>query len=411
MTATLTDGTRYAYLIMVTNANNNKYYEMKGNASGPYENFTSTYGRVDKTGTSRTYGGGNWDKLYNSKLKKGYKDVTQLHLSPATNQQSTIQVEHNDIKVRRIFEYLYDAANGALKQAYSGSIQNVTHAMIREAQGHLNELADLLQRGQWSQFNRTLLELYQVIPRQMAKVQSHLLNTQYGDDDAKTAASSLLGIEQDLLQTLSGQVTVNQVKDDVPQTDLLSLLGLDAYGINTQQEKYIKQMMGDVKDSYHSAVAVVNKTTRQRFTDWVNKSKDKTVKDLWHGSRSENWTSIMQSGLVLYPTSAVITGKMFGYGLYFAPLARKSGGYTSLRGSHWTNGDSNRGYIALYQVHTGDSWYPNGRGSYEQVKEKDMLKKGKDSLWARASRGWLYNDEVIVYNHAQCDLQYIVEIR
>ena len=56
------------------------------------------------------------------------------------------------------------------------------------------------------------------------------------------------------------------------------------------------------------------------------------VKQLWHGSRNENWFSILENGLQLNP-NAIITGKMFGKGIYFAPSSNKSWNYTSYRGT------------------------------------------------------------------------------
>jgi len=52
------------------------------------------------------------------------------------------------------------------------------------------------------------------------------------------------------------------------------------------------------------------------FDDFVEQEQVKDVRLFWHGSRNENWWSIINTGLVLRPTNAVITGKMFGYGIY-----------------------------------------------------------------------------------------------
>ncbi|MFR1480267.1 MAG: hypothetical protein ACLSB9_33645 [Hydrogeniiclostridium mannosilyticum] len=90
--------------------------------------------------------------------------------------------------------------------------------------------------------------------------------------------------------------------------------------------------------------------TRKNFKAFCKGKGRITKKLFWHGSRTENWWSILRTGLVLRPTNSVINGKMFGYGLYFAPRARKSVGYTSLRGSYWAGGHSNYGFMALYEV-------------------------------------------------------------
>ena len=53
---------------------------------------------------------------------------------------------------------------------------------------------------------------------------------------------------------------------------------------------------------------------------------------LFHGSRTENYWGILNTGLKIKPANAVQTGSMLGRGTYFANKARKSIGYTSLSG-------------------------------------------------------------------------------
>ena len=139
---------------------------------------------------------------------------------------------------------------------------------------------------------------------------------------------------------------------------------------------------------------------------------EKDIKLLWHGTRSENVWNILKTGLVLRPTNAVITGKMFGYGIYFAPKARKSIGYTSLSGSYWARGNGSSGFMILhecaygtpYDVHSFDSKYYNFNW--------DTLQKacpGATCLHAHAGQ-MLRNDEIIVYKEEQLTARYLVEI-
>ena len=65
---------RPTYLIMVTTANNNKYYNLFPEG----DMFRVEYGRVDATKTTRTYPMSKWNAQISSKLKKGYQDVTDL---------------------------------------------------------------------------------------------------------------------------------------------------------------------------------------------------------------------------------------------------------------------------------------------------------------------------------------------
>ena len=73
------------------------------------------------------------------------------------------------------------------------------------------------------------------------------------------------------------------------------------------------------------------------------------TKLFFHGSKNENFWSILKNGLLLNPRAAV-TGKLLGNGTYFADKAIKSFNYTSLRGTTWAHGNSSVGYLAIFAV-------------------------------------------------------------
>lgn len=71
------------------------------------------------------------------------------------------------------------------------------------------------------------------------------------------------------------------------------------------------------------------------------------TKLVFHGSKNENFWSILKSGLKLNPKASV-TGKMLGLGIYGADKAIKSLNYTSIKGSSWARGTSSVGYLAVF---------------------------------------------------------------
>ena len=136
----------------------------------------------------------------------------------------------------------------------------------------------------------------------------------------------------------------------------------------------------------------------------------------WHGSRNENWLSILESGLVLRPANAIINGKMFGYGLYFADQCQKSLNYTSLRGSYWAGGNDRKAYLALYQVHLGKQlvYKKHDASCYDLnakklVRRRGFRQKRYDSVFAKGGVD-LINNEYIVYRNTQCTVRYLVEL-
>ena len=103
---------------------------------------------------------------------------------------------------------------------------------------------------------------------------------------------------------------------------------------------------------------------------------------------------------------------MFGYGLYFAPRARKSVGYTSLRGSYWAGGHSSYGFMALYEVVYGKPYDVSDNAGLSDMNYEKLQKRapGCSCLHAHAGRA-LRNDEVIVYREDQTTIKYLVELK
>ena len=151
---------------------------------------------------------------------------------------------------------------------------------------------------------------------------------------------------------------------------------------------------------------MIHKKQRQRFDDYLEKHHIKKVKQLWHGSRNENWFSIAINGLQLNP-NAIITGKMFGQGIYFAPSSMKSWNYTSFYGTSWANGNSDTGFMGLYATAYGKPYDVTSAGTYSQA---SLTRLGCNCIHAHAGSA-LRNDEILFYDEASILLQYIVEFQ
>lgn len=398
------------HLVMVTaSANNNKYYNMTPHG----DTWTAEYGRVGSSSQRREYSIREWNKKYNEKIRKGYVDQTNLV-------QDLIQVEskksntstYKEIKnkvIAEIVERLQQMARKAISENYTVSSNKVTQAMVDEAQ---NVLTKLVKVDDTKQFNDILLELFSVIPRKMGNVASYLAEN-------PNAYSDIIQREQDLLDVMKGQVIQKQVEDEVSEikeqseSTILETLGLEFGECNNEDISKIKKALASCSDRFYKAWRVKNIKTNDRYQKFVKDENIKSTKLLWHGSRNENWWSIINTGLVLKPTNAVITGKMFGYGIYYAPKAQKSLGYTSLDGSYWARGNSNSAFMALmevaygkpYDVHSFDSKYYDF--NYERLQKACP---GANCLHAHAG-SMLRNDEIIVYKEEQCTIRYLVELR
>lgn len=416
-----TDNLRTAKLIMVTANNNNKYYEMQENSDGT---FTVRYGRVGGRATTQSYPMQQWNKKYNEKTRKGYADQTHLF---AESKEEIKLADLDDKGVEKLINLLTQYANKSIGDNYNVTADQVTRKQVDEAQDILDKIVGIVEEAgknlqkapkMLEDLNRNLLSLYQVIPRKMSNVNDHLFKIVTSKDDVD-GMEKKMAEEQATLDVMRGQVDINEKKKEAAKEEesneinLLEAMGLEMTSVEDSTViAKIKDLMQDEASKFHKAFEVKNMKTQKTYDEFFAAAEDKKTELFWHGSRNENWMSILENGLVLRPANAVITGKMFGYGLYFADKFRKSLNYTSLRGSYWTGGNAKDGFLALYEVHVGKQLHIKNHKSWcYELSEKNLKKRGDyDSLFAEGGAD-LRNNEYIIYNHAQCTVKYLVQVK
>ena len=400
---------RPTYLIMVTTANNNKYYNLFPEG----DKFRVEYGRVDATKTTAYYPMSKWNSQISSKLKKGYQDVTDLKKDlvqeiSASNPESPYK-EIENAAIKAIVEKLQSMARETIQKNYTVKASAVTQDMVDAAQKVIDELAN--NSATVEKFNENLLKLFTVIPRKMGNVRDYLA-------DKTEDFARIISKEQDLLDVMRGQIYVKH--DDEPvetvekkQQTILEELGLVMEETTADDVALIKTLMNESADKFRKAWRVTNLKTQERFDKFVNDNDIKDTRLLFHGSRSENWFSIIKTGLMIRPSNAVYTGSMFSDGIYFAPKCQKSIGYTSLSGAYWTRGGNNTAYMALFEVAYGTPYviYQHDSSCYHL--NYDVLQKKNpkcNCLHAKADKGMLRNDEIVFYRNDQMTIKYLIEI-
>ena len=398
---------RPTYLIMVTAENNNKYY----NCFPEGDNFRVEYGRVNSTKTTTSYPMSKWESQISSKIKKGYKDVTDLKTA-LVEEIKTDGTKYKDIEnesVRRIIEKLHSLARDTVKKNYSVSSASVTEEMVYEAQLVINNLISIKSVNK---FNDELLKLFEIIPRKMDNVRSYLIKSIDEID-------KVISREQDLLDIMRGQIvtkstaTENKAKEiDNSGITILDEMGIEMRECTADEIAEIKKCMNESAYHFSRAWRVTHKENQKRFDNFVDTNNIKDIKLLFHGSRSENWYSILKTGLKMRPANAISTGSMFGQkAIYFAPKCQKSIGYTSLGGSYWANGNDKIAYMALLNVAYGKPYDVYSFDSKYYTMEYSKLPKGCNCLHAHAGNGMLRNDEIVIYSEAQCSIKYLIEIK
>ena len=392
---------RIAHLVMVTDKNNNKFYDMKEVG----DTIQIVYGRVGTRGMKTSQPASRWKTVYNQKIKKGYIDQTHLYNDEKVEDDTYVPIDNEQIReiVRRLQEY----AITTIRNNFDVNIDAVTDEMILEATKiiySLNENKDV------AHFNGGLLKLFSVIPRKMGNVKDFLC---FDEKDFM----GIIKREEDLLDVVKGQISQNKIakKNDKKDITILQEMGIEFEEVSDEEVKLIKKELGSAHKKFHQAWKVKNIAQEERFDKFVESENIDNIKLLWHGSRSENIWSILCNGLKLKP-NAVITGKMFGHGIYFAPRAIKSLGYTSLEGSYWSEGDSDSGFMILNEVAYGNPFDVYEYGfEYSSFNYKKLKRKSKsyNCMHAHSDRehNFIRNDEIIIYNEDQCRPKYLVELR
>lgn len=380
--------------------NNYKFYQLEQQN----KEVVATYGRIgakpgEKYG-ERTYSYPSrmyWIK-YAEKIAKGYIDKSNIYLVESTDKPKNTTNEVVSKKSFNPSNYLYNKLYACAKHMINKTCvnNNISPKMVKESKRILKLM---YKRKTVKGFNKQLLELLQVSPRKVQQVSSLLAKTT--NDFAK-----IIRREEDLIAAMEvlainnkNNNTFNATKNLFDENDIEIYIATDK-----QKEQVLSHLNDQLKSKVKNIFRVINKSHKEKFNKYLSDNKITKIKQLWHGSRNENWLSIILNGLQLHP-NATITGKMFGDGIYFASSSQKSWGYTSYNGSCWANGSADFAFMGLYATAYGIPLDVYNANRYNQ----NILKNNnKNCVHAHAGQV-LRNDEIIYYNEDAMVLNYIVE--
>jgi poly [ADP-ribose] polymerase len=133
---------------------------------------------------------------------------------------------------------------------------------------------------------------------------------------------------------------------------------------------------------------------------------DANILPLFHGTRTQNINKILSSRLILPKPGFTFSGAMFsgGAGGIYSGFSTKACGYSSLSGSAWAKGNSDKGYLFLNDVALGKQKIAEHAHPYTLDKIKPCM-----SVWAKAGKA-VINDEFIVFTEEQTWIRYVVEV-
>lgn len=402
------------YLVCVNpKYNNNKKYELIPIDS---YNFKAVWSRIaDESDPiygedSKVYPAYMWKIKYAEKIAKGYRDISHIHYGKDGTEagKTTVKMksEYKEIEnkdVNDVVSYLLSCSRQIVAKSYTVTTAQVTEEMIKEGRRLLSVLG---KRKTVDAFNKVLVKLFTAIPRRMGRVSDFLVRS-------VSEFSDKIDYETNLLDILESQCDIDKKtvadKKDGEKT-ILQAYGVHMWPATDKQLTEIKERLSDgMRKRLRKAYRVINDRTQKTFDDYLKAEKIKTVKMMFHGSRDENWLSIMLKGLSLNP-DAVITGKMFGHGLYFSPDADKSWGYTSGYGTRWAHGNKSVAYLGLFALAYGKPYNVyNGADTGLNESRFKALHPGCNCLHAHGGQN-LRKDEVIVYSEKAETICYLLEM-
>lgn len=349
-----------------------------------------------------------WIKYY-EKINKGYVDNSVAYSEDEPKDSKKEPPAKKESKVLNSMAVkLYKLLSFSTKTMLTRTIKSVhvTSGMVEASKKYLAELYECTD--DLDKFNKILLQLCMVCPRRTYSMDSLMA---HNSDEVK----KVIAREEDLVAALegvllkNGSANVTNIASDAVIDPFISL-GIIVSSVDSAERKQVENMLPlELRSKIATIYKVNSKRHDDNFKAYCEKNNIKNTRFLWHGSRNENWLSIIQNGLLLKP-NAKITGKMFGNGIYFAPKAMKSWGYTSYRNSYWANGSSDFACMGIYETAYGNPYHPSRNESWDFTESK-IKKKGADCVHAEGGTCGLMNDEIIFYNEDAMCLRYVVEFR
>ncbi len=394
------------------------------------------WGRVGKAMQEKTHasvGQSFADKKVREKGKKGYKEV---HILDATGKSGSTaktvqhselgkiaatQIDHTNPEVKKLITYLvkvnrhdiYKATSGkvtwdASKGLFTTPLGIVTPDTITEARDILILLGDFVDKRKFkaAKFLDLLEDYLVLIPQDIGMK----FNPEAILPDLK-AVQQQGSILDSLEASYQAVMTQPETKSDAqPETtkQVPKIFDVKLHlSNNSKTIKWIRDFYNKTRQRMHTSYSLdVSKVYTVEIAANLARfnaisSNIGNIMKLWHGTRAANVLSILKGGLIIPPSSSAhVTGRMYGNGVYFSDQSTKSLNYAY---GYWDGGSRDRStFMFLADVAMGKPCIPSSYGS-------SFPKKGYDSTFAKASRSGVYNNEMIVYNVDQCNLTFLVE--
>lgn len=374
------------------------------------------------------------ESFYEKKVKekqsprKGYTELKVLTEGQETQQVAAgsltdialKQIESNSPETAKLIRYLskknihnivssttieFDESKGT----FSTPCGIVTQEGIDEARELLGEIATYVAKKDFdgADYVQLIQDYIQLIPRKVGR--KLIASEVIPNDKAVQKESQILDA---LTASLQQVITSSDDGKDEAAAEAPKVFDVSVDVVTDKKVlDHIKKFYNKTRKGYHqSSTLDVKRVYAVKLGHMHKAYKAKgepigNIMELWHGTRVENVLSILKGGLIIPKSSAGhVTGRMFGDGVYFSDQSTKSLNYAQ---GYWGHGSKdNNCFMFLANVAMGKSYTP--KHSDGRLHEK-IKRDGYDSCFAKANVSSVMNNEMIVYDLAQCDLTYLVE--
>jgi len=373
-----------------------------------FKDYTKKYVPVDlaqaKVGSDHGKAIVDTTKLTTASQAQVQPDPTTVMSTPSLAREIVSFLTH-------IFEEAGQAARsslntGVLKATADNPLGTLSQAQLEDGRGILDEIRLLLLDGK---DHATLMKLttgfYSTIPQQIDRRPDW--NRLCIDNLPKlSTAIDLI----DLLSDVKGVQT--SFKSGTTDWDRYDSVGADLEVVDRNDPVWKKLEQNALNSRAHNhrqydRMKVRNifklRVSSQKDHNWLDPNKVGNVQALYHGSRNANILGITTKGLLLRPPGAVITGSMYGAGLYFGSNSSKSLQY-SQGGWGGTGNRSNNVYLYVCSLALGRiKEYTTAQTHLTAPPSGYHSVKGVPGVQ-------LVNEEYIVYTLRQHRLDYIMDI-
>ena len=402
-----------------TGRGNNQQYVMENLHDGTFRGTESRVGITIGRHRPRSFINPmeKWDEIFQSKVSRGYMVTKTKKMEQKVIEKNTNSINGNeyapiaDASVNKVVTLLLECTTAVLSQNYRIKIDDISDEMIAFGQSILKELSSGYSKMSVAEFNNKLKALYAAIPRRIDNLSKVLAKRKLDFND-------IIADEQELFDVMVNRVrNAHDLDNCSVRPTVLEAFHLDWRDVTEEEQNKVLSMLKGNASQYVKAWRIRNRRTEERFDRFCQQeqlSKGHGIDHLFHGSRTENFWSIVTNGLLINPDCRVQRiGSMFGNGTYFAPLAQKSLGYTD--GGYWAGGNTDVRFLAIYRVATGkhhDIYQGCDTSHTKNVFQKKY--PGAHCAWAhgRGTGGTtLFNDEVVVYDEAQSTIEYLIMMK